>query len=80
MGADFDRIHFIERAILPGAESRPFYPATDMLALVEKENAIGDVALLILDPVVAAMPMTRNSHNNAESRNGMQPVVDFAKA
>ena len=36
--------------------------------------------MLILDPVVAAVPMTRNSHNNAEARNGMQPVVDFAKA
>jgi putative DNA primase/helicase len=80
MGADLDRIHFIEEAIPPGAKSRPFNPATDMPALVEKAAAIGDVALLILDPVVAAMPMTRNSHNNAETRNGMQPVVDFAKA
>ena len=80
MGADLDRIHFIEEAIPPGAKSRPFNPATDMPALVAKAEAIGDVVLLILDPVVAAMPMTRNSHNNAETRNGMQPVVDFAKA
>jgi putative DNA primase/helicase len=79
MDADRSRIHFIEEAIPPGAKSRPFNPATDMLALVAKARAIGDVALLILDPVVAAMPMTRNSHNNAETRNGMQPVVDFAK-
>jgi putative DNA primase/helicase len=43
-GADLDRIHFIEEAILPGAKSRPFNPATDMLALVEKAKAIGDVA------------------------------------
>jgi hypothetical protein len=80
MGADLDRIHFIEEAIPAGAKSRPFNPATDMPALVEKAKAIGDVALLLLDPVVAAVPMTRNSHNNAESRNGMQPVIDFAKA
>ena len=80
MGADRNRIHFIEEAIPSGAEARPFNPATDMPALVERAKAIGDVALLILDPVVAAMPMNRNSHNNAESRNGMQPVVDFAKA
>jgi putative DNA primase/helicase len=80
MGADLDRIHFIEEAIPAGAESRPFNPATDMPALVEKAKAIGDVALLVVDPVVAAMPMTRNSHNNAESRNGMQPVINFAKA
>ena len=80
MDADRNRIHFIEEAIPPGAKSRPFNPATDMAALIEKAKAIGDVALLILDPVVAAVPMTRNSHNNAEARNGMQPVVDFAKA
>jgi putative DNA primase/helicase len=80
MGADLDRIHFIEEAIPAGAKSRPFNPAFDMHALVEKAQEIGDAALLILDPVVAAMPMNRNSHNNAESRNGMQPVVDFAKA
>jgi putative DNA primase/helicase len=43
------------------------------------ERRLSDVALLILDQVVAAVPMSRNSHNNAESRNGMQPVVDFAK-
>jgi putative DNA primase/helicase len=80
MGADLDRIYFIEEAIPPGAKSRPFNPAIDMPALTEKVEAIGNVVLLILDPVVAAMPMTRNSHNNAETRNGMQPVVDFAKA
>jgi putative DNA primase/helicase len=80
MGADLSRIEFIEEAIPPGAKSRPFNPATDMPGVVVKAKGIGDVALLILDPVVAAMPMTRNSHNGAETRNGMQPVVDFAKA
>jgi putative DNA primase/helicase len=87
MGADLDRIHFIEETIPPGKESRPFNPASDMPALVEKAKAIGDVALLIIDvalliidPIVATVPMARNSHNNAEARNAMQPVVDFAKA
>jgi putative DNA primase/helicase len=80
MGADLDRIHFIEETIPPSKESRPFNPASDMPALVEKARAIGDVALLIIDPVVAAVPMSRNSHNNAATRNSLQPVVDFAKA
>jgi putative DNA primase/helicase len=80
MGAELTRIYFIEETIPRGKESRPFNPATDMLVLVEKAKAIGDVALLSIDPIVATVPMTRNSHNNAEARNAMQPVVDFAKA
>jgi putative DNA primase/helicase len=80
MDADLDRIHFIEQARPRDGKPRPFNPATDLAALEAKITAIGNVALLILDPVVAAMPMTRNSHNNAETRNGMQPVVDLAKA
>jgi hypothetical protein len=57
----------------------PFNPATDMLALVEKAKAIGDVALLILDPVVAAVPMTRNSHNNAESRSEAHSPISLTR-
>lgn len=80
MGADLSRIHFIEQARPPGGIIRPFNPATDLPALEAKTAAIGNVALLILDPVVAAVPMSRNSHNNAEARNGMQPVVDYARS
>ena len=61
MGADLERIHFIEQARPPSGKPRPFNPATDMPALITKAEAIGDIVLLILDPVVAAMPMTHNS-------------------
>jgi putative DNA primase/helicase len=80
MGADLSRVHFIEQARPPNSKPRPFNPATDLPALEDKTKTIGNVALLILDPVVAAIPMSRNSHNNAEARNGMQPVVDYARA
>jgi putative DNA primase/helicase len=80
MGADLSRIHFIEQARPPDGKPRPFNPATDLPALEDKTKAIGNVALLILDPVVAAVPMSRNSHNNSEARHGMQPVVDYARS
>jgi putative DNA primase/helicase len=38
------------------------------------------VALLILDPVTGAIGTKTNSHNNAETRNSLQPIVDFAEA
>jgi putative DNA primase/helicase len=80
MGANLDRIHFVEQIKVPGKKPRPFTPSIDMPLLVETAKAIGDIALVIIDPVVAAIPMTRSSHNEAETRNGMQPVVDFAVA
>jgi putative DNA primase/helicase len=45
-----------------------------------KARNMGDVVLLILDPVVAAVPIAKDSHKNAETRSGMQPVIDFAEA
>jgi AAA domain-containing protein/primase-like protein len=80
VGADLTRIHFVENFNLTDGKIRPFNPATDMRELAKTAKAIGDVALMILDPAVAVMPMSRNSHNDAETRNGMQPVVDFATA
>ena len=80
MGADLSRIFFIEQMRPAKGVPRPFNPATDMTALNTKARSIGDIAMLVLDPVVAAIPMTRNSHNNTETRNGLQPVVDFGRA
>jgi len=73
MGAELSRIHFIEQAISPGAKSRPFNPATDMLALVAKAAAIGDVVLLILDPV-----MVRIKSNIGPSGGGFGYHIDMA--
>jgi putative DNA primase/helicase len=80
MGANLDRIHIVEATRLPGMKPRPFNPATDLDALAKKADAIGGVALSIIDSVVSAVPQTKNSHNNAETRTGLQPVVDFGKA
>ncbi len=80
MGADLTHIAIIGQARPANEKPRPFNPATDMPALMAKAMSIGDVALLMLDPVVAAIPTSINSHNNAETRNGMQPVIDFAEA
>jgi putative DNA primase/helicase len=79
MGADLSRIHFIKQTRKPGEKIRPFNPAADMPELSKKAKAIGNVSLVILDPVVAAVPLTRNSHSNTETRVALQPVVDFAQ-
>jgi putative DNA primase/helicase len=81
MGADLKRIKFIIAQRGPDGKTRPFSPATDMPSLIEAaKNINGGVQLLIIDPIVAAIGSKTNSHNNAETRNSLQPVVDFAEA
>jgi putative DNA primase/helicase len=80
MGANLSRVYIIKQTRAKDGKPRPFSPSTDLPELEAKAKEIGDVALLTLDPVVATVPATRNSHNNVETRVGLQPVVDFAEA
>jgi putative DNA primase/helicase len=80
MGADLTRIKFIVAQRTADGKTRPFCPATDMPSLIEAAKTLnGGVQLLIIDPIVAAIGTKTNSHNNAETRNSLQPVVDFAE-
>jgi putative DNA primase/helicase len=76
-GADLTRVYFIAD-IREGNERRSFDPARDMDPLRRKLAEIGDVKLLIVDPVVSAI--AGDSHKNAEVRRGLQPLVDLAGA
>jgi putative DNA primase/helicase len=77
MGANLENIRFITERVLD-KDPRPFNPATDMEDLASHATAIGQVDLLIIDPVVAAIG-GKDSYKNAETRIGLQPVADFAK-
>lgn len=81
MGADLSRVWFIESQREAEGKKRPFDPARDMPSLVDAAAKIpGGIDFLMLDPVVAAVGTKANSHNNAETRNALQPVLDFAEA
>jgi putative DNA primase/helicase len=75
MGADVKRVYFIEGTRI-GNKPEPFDPARDLVQLSAKAEAIGDVRLLIVDPVVSAV--TGDSHKNTEVRRALQPLVDLA--
>ena len=79
MSAKLENIRFVTQTTIDG-KPRPFCPATDMPALEAHAKAIGQIDLLIIDPVVAAISGKTDSHKNAETRIGLQPVVDFAVA
>lgn len=75
MGADTSRIHFVDGVVVDG---RPcvFDPAKDMAMLAQRVHDIGDVRLLIVDPVVSAV--AADTHKNGETRRALQPLVDLA--
>lgn len=74
-GADLNRVYFVGE-ITENFERRAFDPANDIELLRLKLAEIGDVKLLIIDPIVSAI--TGDSHKNAEVRRGLQPLGDLA--
>lgn len=74
-GADLSRVFFIS-GVQDGAERRAFDPARDMEALRRRLVAVGNIRLLIIDPIVSAI--VGDSHKNAEVRRGLQPLADLA--
>jgi putative DNA primase/helicase len=74
MNADLSRVHLV-RDVKQTSGTRPFDPSTDMVALMAKADELGDVRLLIVDPVVTAV--SSDSHRNAEVRRDLAPLVDF---
>ena len=77
MGADRFRIFFIKGSVDSQGKSRPFDPSQDMDSLREAAAEIGDIALMIVDPIVNAV--AGDSHKNSETRRSLQPVVDLAE-
>jgi len=74
-GGDRSRVHFVNGTRING-ELQPFDPARDMNALQAQAEQLGDVRLIIVDPIVSAV--TGDSHKNTETRRALQPLVDLA--
>jgi putative DNA primase/helicase len=75
MGADVSRVYFIDGTRIAG-KPEPFDPARDLVQLLAQAEEIGDVRLLIVDPVVSAV--AGDTHKNGEVRRALQPLVDLA--
>jgi putative DNA primase/helicase len=74
-GADASRIKFVGE-VKENGQSFPFDPARDVDKLRDAAAKVGDVALLIIDPLVSAVG--GDSHKNAEVRRGLAPLVELA--
>ena len=74
-GADINRIRHIS-SVTVGGVKRTFDPAADMELLVAALDKLPDLAAVLVDPVVSVM--AGDSHKNAETRRGLQPLVNLA--
>jgi putative DNA primase/helicase len=74
-GGDPSRVYFIG-GVSAGGHHRPFDPATDIGALQQTIAELGNVRLVIVDPVVSAVAGDGNKNNDV--RRGLQPLVDLA--
>lgn len=74
-GADLNRVFFIQGTKENGA-LRTFDPARDLQTLEQEAKKIGNIALLIVDPVVSAVAGDGNKAGDV--RRGLQPIVDLA--
>ena len=76
-GADLSRVFFIQGTSENG-KLRSFDPARDIHTLEQQAKAIGNIALMIVDPVVSAV--AGDGHKAGDVRRGLQPLVDLAAA
>jgi putative DNA primase/helicase len=73
-GADRNRIYFISN-VFEDNKPRSFDPARDIPKLYDKAVQIGDVRMIIIDPVVNAI--SGDSHKNGEVRRDLRPLIDL---
>jgi hypothetical protein len=75
-GGNPERLHCVGRIV--GADGRrPFDIGRDIPLLREAVREIPELRFIHIDPIV--MAVTGDSHKNAETRRGLQPIVDLAE-
>jgi RecA-family ATPase len=82
-GADLTRIFFLAVTTDSRGDVVPFHLSDDCTRLRDKCKAIGDVALVIVDPLVSFMGSrigrTLNTYNDMEVRKALAPLKTLAE-
>jgi putative DNA primase/helicase len=78
-GADLRRVHIVSAVLQEGGQGRRTFNLQADLALLERKIAeIGDVALVIIDPISSYMGKA-DSHKNSEVRGALEPASEMAE-
>jgi putative DNA primase/helicase len=77
-GANLDRVHIVASATKPdGTGRKTFSLKTDVDLLEAKAKEIGDVRLIIVDPISAYMGGS-DGNGNVETREVLEPLAEMA--
>ncbi len=80
-GADVTKVHILQavRRIKPNGESRleHFSLETDLVSLQDAVSSLGDVRLVVIDPISAYLGNS-DSHVNAKVRSLLSPLAELA--
>jgi putative DNA primase/helicase len=77
-GADRDRIHIVTAVTGKDGKGRTTFSLQNDLDLLEQKiDEIGDVALVVIDPVSSYLGKT-DSHKNSEVRGILEPISEMA--
>src|SRR5262245_3199223 len=76
--ADLSRVHLLAFTKTNGVR-RTFSLQTDLARLGEKIRAVGDAALVIIDPVTSYMGSKLDSHHTVDVRSVLEPLQKFAE-
>ena len=80
-GADLDRVHIIQMAYEQNGKERMFNLSTDLDALRAKIEEVGNVVLIIIDPLSAYVGTGKlNTSSTTDVRGLLAPVVNLATA
>jgi len=71
-GADLARVHAVKSVRIEG-QPVPFDPAAHLPELAARMAELGDVGLIVVDPIVSAV--AGDSHKNGEVRRALEPLV-----
>jgi putative DNA primase/helicase len=78
-GADLDRVHIVKVMGDPNGKERTFSMITDLHALEAKLKEIGDVVLVIIDPMSAYIGVGKaNVSSTGDVRGFLKPLTDLA--
>jgi putative DNA primase/helicase len=75
--ADMTRVFNIRSAYSDGQQRRSFNVQTDLAALEAEIERLGDVRLVIIDPITSYLGRV-DSHKNADVRAVLEPIGEFA--